>query len=314
AGYLCYALALEQICMASMTVGAIMAINTVPSEAIYRFGSEEQKEKFLRPLAAGEKLGSIAFTEADTGSDPRAIKTTCRQEGDFFILNGEKQFVSLAPAADLVLIFAREEKKGLNAFLVDTSSEGYRLTERIETMGLRGLGTSTVQLDGVKVPGDNLVGERGAGFDVLREAISLGRLGVAVEGVGLSQESLNLSLGYARQRKALGKSLGELLSIQGLLGEMASRLEAARWLTYRTASMRDRGLDIKHESSLAKLFSSQTAVEVTRMGMQVFGTYGTTKNLPAERLYRDAKMAEIYVGVSEIQRAIIARSLLDSSG
>jgi alkylation response protein AidB-like acyl-CoA dehydrogenase len=310
AGYLSYALALEQICRASMTVGAVMAINTVPEEAIFRFGSEEQKKRFLVPLAKGDKLGSIAFTEAETGSDPAAITTVARKSGNGYIITGQKQFVALAPAANLALVFTKREGEGLNAFIVDTSSSGYNLREPCETMGLRGLGTSVVYLDDVQVPAENLIGKEGQGFDILLEAISLARLGVAVEGVAVAQAALEISLEYARQRKALGRAIAKLPTIQWHLAEMASRLEAGRWLVYRTAFLRDQGLDIKYESSVAKLFASRMAVEVTGRAMQIGGSYGTMKTMPLERLYRDAKMTEIYVGISEIQRSIIANYLI----
>jgi butyryl-CoA dehydrogenase len=310
AGYLSYALALEQICRASMTVGAVMAINTVPEEAIFRFGSEEQKKRFLVPLAKGDKLGSIAFTEAETGSDPAAITTVARKSGNGYIITGQKQFVALAPAANLALVFTKGEGKGLNAFIVDTSSSGYNLREPCETMGLRGLGTSVVYLDDVQVPAENLIGKEGQGFDILLEAISLARLGVTVEAVAVAQAALEISLEYARQRKALGRAIAKLPTIQWHLAEMASRLEAGRWLVYRTAFRRDQGRDIKYESSVAKLFASRMAVEVTGRAMQIGGSYGTMKTMPLERLYRDAKMTEIYVGISEIQRSIIANYLI----
>ncbi len=311
AGYFSYALALEQLCQASMTVGAIMAINTVPQEAILRFGSEEQKKRLLAPLARGEKLGGIAFTEAETGSDPQAITTTSKKSGDGYIINGQKQFVALAPAANLTLVFAKGEGKGLNAFVIDTASEGYNVREPCQTMGLKGLGTSVVYLDDVRVPQENLLGEEGQGFDILREAISLGRLGAAVEGVAVAQAALDIAIDYAKQRKALGKPIAKLPSIQWHLAEMASRIEAARLLVYRAAFARDQGPDIKYESSLAKLFASRIAVEVTDMAMQVGGSYGTMTTMPLERLYRDAKMTEIYVGISEIQRNIIAERLIE---
>jgi len=311
AGYLSYALALEQLCQASMTIGAIMAINTVPEEAIFRFGSEEQKKRLLFPLAQGEKLGGIAFTEAETGSDPKAITTVSRKSGDSYIINGQKQFVALAPATNLALVFARSEGKGLNAFVIDTSSDGYSVREPCQTMGLKGLGASVVYLDDVRVPQENLLGAGGWGFDILREAISLGRLGAAVEGVAVAQAALDIAIDYAKQRKALGKPMAKLPSIQWHLAEMASRIEAARLLVYRTAFTRDQGLDIKYESSLAKLFSSRVAVEVTGMAMQVGGSYGTMTTMPLERLYRDAKMTEIYVGIAEIQRNIIAERLIE---
>ncbi|MBA7643368.1 Acyl-CoA dehydrogenase [subsurface metagenome] len=311
AGYFSYALALEQLCQASMTVGAIMAINTVPQEAILRFGSEEQKKRLLAPLARGEKLGGIAFTEAETGSDPQAITTTSKKSGDGYIINGQKQFVALAPAANLTLVFAKGEGKGLNALVIDTASEGYNVREPCQTMGLKGLGTSVVYLDDVRVPQENLLGEEGQGFDILREAISLGRLGAAVEGVAVSQAALDIAIDYAKQRKALGKPIAKLPAIQWHLAEMASRIEAARLLVYRAAFARDQGPDIKYESSLAKLFASRIAVEVTDMAMQVGGSYGTMTTMPLERLYRDAKMTEIYVGISEIQRNIIAERLIE---
>ncbi|MCJ7426496.1 MAG: acyl-CoA dehydrogenase family protein [Dehalococcoidales bacterium] len=311
AGYLSYALALEQLCQASMTVGAIMAINTVPEEALFRFGNEEQKKRLLSPLARGEKLGGIAFTEAETGSDPKAITTASKKSGDGYIINGQKQFVALAPAANLALVFARGEGKRLNAFIVDTSSQGYNLREPCQTMGLKGLGTSVVYLDDVRVPKENLLGEEGQGFDILREAISLGRLGAAVEGVAVAQAALDVAIDYAKQRKAMGRAMAKLPTIQWHLAEMVSRVEAARLLVYRTAFARDQGQDIKYESSLAKLFASRIAVEVTGMAMQVGGSYGTMTTMPLERLYRDAKMTEIYVGISEIQRNIIAERLIE---
>ena len=309
AGYTGYTLVLEQVCQASMTVGAIMAINTVPQEAIFRFGSEEQKRDLLTPLAQGKLLGSIAFTEAETGSSPEAITTIARKSGNGYVVTGQKHFVALAPAANLALIFTRREGKGLNAFIIDTSSPGYSVREPCETMGLKGLGTSVIYLDDVYVPEQRLLGREGQGFEVLLEAITLGRLGVAVEGVAVAQAALELSIDYAKQRKALGKPIAKLPTVQWHLAEMVSRIEAGRWLVYRTAFLRNRGLDIKYESSVAKLFASQIAVEVTRMAMQVHGSYGTMKTMPVERLYRDAKMTEIYVGISEIQRNLIASYL-----
>jgi len=310
AGYVSYALVLEQVCQASMTVGAIMSVNAVPQEAVFRFGNEEQKRTFLTPLAQGKLLGCIAFTEAETGSDPRAITTISRKSSNGYIVTGQKQFVALAPVANLALVFTKREGKGLNAFIIDTSSPGFIIREPCETMGVRGLGTSVVYLDDVCVPQQNLIGEEGQGFDILLEAISLERLAVALQAVGVAQSALELSINYAKERKALGKPIAKLPTIQWHLAEMATRIEASRWLAYRTAFLRDQGLDIRYESSVAKLFASQAAVEVTRMAMQVTGAYGTMKTMPVERLYRDAKMTEIYVGISEIQRHIIANYLI----
>ena len=173
AGYVSFALVLEQLCQASMTVGAIMAVNTVPEEGIFRFGNEEQKRRLLSPLAKGEWLGGIGFTESDTGSDPRAVTTVARRSGNGFVINGQKQFMSLAPVLDAVILFARREGEGLNAFIVESKMAGFAVQETLETMGLRGLGTSIVNLDDVYVPRENLLGEEGQGFEILLEAISV---------------------------------------------------------------------------------------------------------------------------------------------
>ncbi len=310
AGYVGFVLSLEQVCRASVSVGAIMAVNTVPEEGIYRFGTEEQKRRLLAPLARGDWLGGVGFTEADTGSDPAAITTAARRKGKGFVIRGQKMFMSLAPALDVVLLFARREGEGLNAFIVERKSPGFAVQEVLETMGLRGLGTSIVNLDDVFVPEENLIGKEGQGFDILLEAISVERMSVAVQGVAVAQAALDLSLEYARQRRARGRPISRMPSIQQMLAEMASRVEATRWLVYRTAFLRDQGQSIQYESSLGKLFASQVAVEVTRLAMQVHGSYGAMKSLPVERLYRDAKMTEIYVGVSEVHRSIIANHLI----
>jgi alkylation response protein AidB-like acyl-CoA dehydrogenase len=310
AGYLSFILALEQLCRVSVAVGAIMAVNTVPEEGIFHFGTEEQKRRLLTPLARGDFLGGIGFTESDTGSDPSVITTIARRRGKGFVINGQKMFMAMAPALDVVLLFARREGEGLNAFIVESKSPGFAVQEVLETMGLRGLGVSIVNLDDVFVPEENIIGKEGQGFDILLEAISVERMSVAMQGVAVAQAALDLSLDYARQRQARGKPINRMQSIQQMLAEMASRIEAARWLVYRTAFLRDKGQSIQYESSMAKLFASQVAVEVTRMAMQVHGSYGAMKSLPVERLYRDAKMTEIYVGISEVHRSIIANRLI----
>ena len=310
AGYVSFVLALEQICQASVSVGAIMAVNTVPEEGIFRFGSEEQKKRLLTPLAQGKWLGGIGFTETETGSDPKAITTTARRSGKGFIINGQKMFMSLAPVLNVVLLFAKNEGEGLNAFIVESKTPGFAVQEVLETMGMRGLGTSIVNLDDVYVPAENLIGNPGQGFEILLEAISVERMSVAMQGVAVAQAALDLALTYARERKVQGKPISRMQVIQQMLAEMAAKIEAARWLVYRVAFIRDQGKSIQYESSMAKVFASEVAVEVTRMAMQVHGSYGTIKSLPLERLYRDAKMTEIYVGISEVHRSIVANKLI----
>jgi alkylation response protein AidB-like acyl-CoA dehydrogenase len=311
AGYLSFFLALEQICQASVSVGAVMSVNLTPAEAVLHFGNEEQKKRFIAPIAQGKALGCIAFTEAETGSDPREITTIARKSGNSYIITGHKQFVANATGANLALVFAkRESGEGLNAFIVDTSTSGFNIQSICDTMGIRGAGTSVLYLDDVEVPTENLLGKEGEGFGILLEAISGERLWVGAQALGAAQAALDVALSYAKQRKALGKPITKLLTIQWHLAEMATQIEATRWLAYRTAFIRDQGQDIKYESSMVKLFASQAAVEVTRMGMQVTGAYGAMKTMPIERLYRDAKMTEIYVGIAEVQRAIIANNLI----
>jgi butyryl-CoA dehydrogenase len=310
AGYVSYALALEQICKASVSAGAVMAVNTVPQEGIYRFGTEDQKKRLLKPLANGEWLGGIGFTETETGSDPRALTTMARRKGDGFIINGQKMFMSLAPVLNAVLLFTRREGEGVNAFIVESAQKGFVVQEVLETMGMRGLGTSIVNLDDVYVSAENLLGEEGHGFEILLEAISVERMSVAIQAVAAAQAALEIAIAYGKDRKAQGWPIAKMQAIQQMLAAMAAKIEAARWLTYRVAFLRDQGKNIQYESSMAKVFAAEVAVEVTRLAMQVHGSYGTIKSLPLERLYRDAKMTEIYVGISEVHRSIVASKLL----
>ena len=311
AGYLSFFLVLEQICQASASVGTIMSVNLTPAEAVLHFGNEEQKKHFITPIAQGKALGCIAFTEAETGSDPKEITTVARKSGNGYVINGHKQFVANASGANLALVFARREsEEGLNAFIVDTSTPGFHIESTCDMMGLRGAGTSVVFLDDVKVPAENLLGKEGEGFGILLEAISVERLWVGAQALGIAEAALDIALSYGKQRKSMGRPITKLPTIQWHLAEMATQIEATRWLAYRTAFIRDQNQDIKYESSMVKLFASQAAVEVTRMGMQVTGAYGAMKTLPSERFYRDAKMTEIYVGIAEVQRAIIANRLI----
>ncbi|MDY6917022.1 MAG: acyl-CoA dehydrogenase family protein [Chloroflexota bacterium] len=310
AGYVGYALVIEQLCRASMLAGAIVAVDALAGEAIFRHGTEEQKQRFLVPLARGERLSSFAFTEPATGSDPRAIQTRAVLQGGSYVLTGQKQFVALTPASKITVVFAKDETEKVSAFIVDSSLPGYNLRHACETMGVRGLGPSVIYLDDVSIPKENLLGQSSKGFGIMLESISVGKLGVAAEAVGIAQGALELSLDYATERKAYGKPIAHLDSIKWLLAEMDTRVEASRWLTYRTAYVRDQGASILSQSAVAKLFTSQAAVDVTRMAMQVHGAYGYMKDMEVERLYRDAKLTEIYEGVSEIQRLIIADALL----
>ena len=308
AGYKCYALAVEQISQASMAVAAIIAINALSEEAIYRYGSEEQKQKFLKPLAKGEYTAMFAFTEAATGTDPKMIVTTARPSGNYYILNGDKTFSSLAPGAGVAVIYTKDEIGKVSAFIVNPSSKGFIISKPLETMGLRGSGTCQFSLNDVFVPQENLLGDEG--YDILISSINVGQLGICAEAVGTAQAALEMSLDYAKKHPVRGKSMLQLPTIQSYIGEMASKIEAARWLTYRVAALKDEGKSIRKDVAMAKLVASQAAVDVTNMAMQIHGSYGYTKDLEIERLYRDAKVTQIYEVVSEIQRTIVATSLV----
>lgn len=309
-GYKCYVLVVEQISQASMTAAAIVAINALSEEAVYRYGSEEQKQTFLRPLARGEYVAMFAFTEAATGVDPKSITATAYPEGDFYSLRGAKTFTSLAPGAKIAVIFAKDDTGNVSAFIVDPLSKGFTIGKCWETMGLRGSGTCQLSIEDVAVPKENLLGVKGKGYGILLLSINVGQLGICAEAVGTAQAALEMSLDYARNRPVRGESMLQLQTIQSSIGEMASRIEAARWLTYKTAAMKDEGKSIRKDVAMAKLIASQTAVDVTGMAMQIHGSYGYTKDFPIERLYRDAKVTQIYEVVSEIQRIIVATSLM----
>ena len=310
AGYLSFALALEQICKASVSVGAIMSVNTVPEEGIFRYGTEDQKKRLLYPLAKGTKLAGIGFTEPDTGSDPSLITTTAKRKGKGWVVNGQKMFMSLAPVLDYVILFAKNEQGTLNAFIADGKTKGFSVQEVLETMGIRGFGTSIVNLDDFFVPEENLLGREGQGFDILLETISIERMAVAIQAVAIAGTALELSIEYAKQRAAQGKPIAKMQAIQQMLSEMAARTEGARWPAYRAAFLRDKGQSIQYEGSMAKIIASEAAVDVTRMAMQIHGSFGAMKSLPVERLYRDAKMTEMYVGTSEVHKSIVANKLI----
>lgn len=308
-GYKAYALAIEELCSYSLTVGAIIAINALTEESLLRFGSDELKERYLPPLVAGKSLGTFAFTEGQTGSDPRAITSVAERDGDSYVITGEKTFASLAPSASVAVIFAKDDTEKVSAFLVDTKSEGFIIEKELDMMGVRGEDVCPLRLDHVRVPVSHLLGTPGQGYKVLLTAIGVGQLGIAAEAVGLAKGALRMSVDYAKNRNVKDRPMVDLPTIQGLLGEMAARTEAARWLTYRTADLKDRGKLTAKDSSIAKLFASQAANDVVDMAMQIHGSYGYSKELEIERLYRDAKVTQIYEVVSEVQRLIIGAAV-----
>jgi butyryl-CoA dehydrogenase len=310
--YLMLGMVVEELARASLAVAATVSVHHLATEAIHRFGDPDQRDRHLKPLASGAEIGCFAFTEAETGSDPRRIETTATPFDGGWRLSGEKAFVSLAPLASRGVVFAKDESGRVSAFVVDMTDSRVDVGTPYETLGARGLATAPVTFDDVLVPSADRLGESGGGYEVLLEAISVGKLCVALQAVGLGQSALGHSVAYARSRVVYGAPQSHLPTIQVKLAEMASRVEAARWMSYRSISLRDTDEPIREAAALAKLFSARVAVEVAGLAMEIHGVYGYVRGAAVERIYREAKLTELYEGVPDIQRVIVAAGLLGS--
>ncbi len=307
--FLSYVLVLEEIAKASMAVSLSIAVQFLVEDSLLLYGTKEQKERYLPALASAEKIGCFAFTEPQTGSDPKAIKTRAQETGQGFRLNGKKCLICNASLADIAIIFARD-KNGLSAFIVETNKPGFSAGEDEELMGLNGLKVGNIYLRDVEVSKDSLLGERGNGFEMLLKLISHGKTGIAAQAVGLSQAALDEAVKYARERRQKNRPISSFQVIQWMLAEMAAWIEAARLLTYKTAYAVDKGKEVFKEAAMAKLLASEVAEKVTSYAVQVHGSYGYLKRFKVERLYRDAKALGVIEGSSEIQRVIIASNLV----
>jgi butyryl-CoA dehydrogenase len=309
------AMVVEEISRANAALGLCIAVhNGVSAYPIYLFGTPEQHRRFLPLLASGEKIGTFCLTEPNAGSDTASIESTATRRGDEYVLNGNKVFVTNGGISGINLILARaqvaEGGKGLTVFVVESERKGLDKGPPEDLMGMRGNPVCPVSLNECRVPSHNVLGREGEGIKVALSTLNGGRIGIGAQALGIAQASLDVSLKYAGQRYQFGKRLVELETIQRFLADMAIRIEGARLLIYRASHLKDRGLDYAKESAMAKLYASEVAVEASRRGVQIHGGYGYTKAYPIERYYRDAKVCEIYEGTSEIQRMVIARSLL----
>ena len=304
-----YLIALEEIAAADASVAVLMSVhNSLPTQMILRYGSDAQKDRFLRKMARGELLGAFALSEPEAGSDASAVTTQAVKEGNSWILNGTKAWVTNGAAADLVVVFARTDA-GVSAFLVPTDASGYRPGTTADTMGMRTVGTGAVVLEGVRLPADHLVGEEGQGLAYATDGADAARLGVAALAVGIARRALEHAVAYCGERRQFGRALREFDAVQFKLADMATRVDAARALAHVTAARQDRGEDVAAAASMAKLFASEAAMWVTTQAIQLFGGYGYMRDFPVEKLFRDAKATEIYEGTSEIQRLNVARRL-----
>ena len=314
-----YALAMEELSRVDAGVAlSIAAHNSLCSGHIFLAGSEEQKKKYLVPLAKGEKIGCWGLTENSAGSDAGGTKTTGVKDGDSWVLNGSKTFITNGRIADTAVIMAvtdrNKGKKGISAFIVERGTKGFRPGKKEDKLGVRSSDTSELVLEDCRVPAANLLGKEGNGFvDTLR-ILDRGRIGIAAWSVGIAQGSLEAALKYAMGRKQFGHAIAEFQGIQFKLADMATQVDAARLLTWRAAARRDAGLEHTVPSSMAKLFATEMAVQVALEAVQIHGGYGFTKDYPVERFLRDSKLGTIGEGTSEVQRLVIARELLSLRG
>lgn len=311
----CYAIAMEEISRACASTGVIMSVNnSLVCDPILRFGTEEQKETFLVPLASGKRLGCFGLTEPGAGSDAGSQKTTAVRNGGSYLVNGTKNFITNAPQADTCILFTmtdREKRhKGITAFILDMKFEGVTVGKHEKKLGINASATASIILEDVRIPAANRLGGEGDGFKVAMHTLDGGRIGIAAQAVGIARASLEDALAYAKERRQFGQPIANFQAIQWMLADMATEIDAARLLTYRAAWLKDRKVRHSKESSMAKLYASEAAMRSGVKGIQIHGGYGYIKEYPAERHFRDAKITEIYEGTSEIQRLVIASAVL----
>ncbi|HEX5437119.1 MAG TPA: acyl-CoA dehydrogenase [Gemmatimonadaceae bacterium] len=316
-----YLVALEEIAAVDASVAVAMSVhNSLPTQMLLLWGSDEQKEHYLKPMARGEWLGAFALTEPEAGSDAASLRTQAERDGDCWVLNGTKAWVSSGNHADVLLVMARTDTpierrgaRGISSFIVTPDMPGFHVGKKEDKMGLRASPTVQLVFENLRVPAHNLLGQEGQGFVYAMQSLDHGRLGIAAQSIGIARAALEHSVRYAAERRQFGKPIKEFEAIQFKLADMATRITAARSLLYSAAAAKDRGEPITQFSAMSKLLASETAMWVTTQAVQIFGGYGYVKDYPVERLFRDAKVTEIYEGTSEIQRIVIARELYANS-
>jgi butyryl-CoA dehydrogenase len=318
-----YTIVIEEISRACANMGVILSVNnSLVCDPIEKWGNEEQKKRFLGPLARGEKLGCFALTEPDAGSDASNQKTRAVREGNCYRISGQKVFITCGQAADLCVLFAmtdpEKKARGISAFIVDAETPGFDRSRHQVKLGVNASGTVEIFLTDVRVPAENLLGKEGEGFKIAMSTLDGGRIGIAAQAVGIATEAFEAALSYSKARRAFGKPISDFQAIRFFLADMATELDAARLLTRRAAFAKDRarqtGGRYGLEAAVAKLFAAEMAQRVTTRALQIHGGYGYTKEYPVERNFRDARITEIYEGTSEIHRVIIAREIFKDAG
>jgi hypothetical protein len=312
--YVALALVLEEIAAGDGGTSTVISVNNCPVCSIaMMYASEEQKQRWLRPLASGELLGAFALTEPHTGSDAAALRTTATRDGDEYVINGSKQFITSGKYGDVAIVMAVTDKaagkKGISAFWVPVDTPGYIVAGIEQKMGQHSSDTAQIVFDNCRIPAANLIGEEGMGYKIALSGLEGGRIGIASQSVGMARAAYEAALAYAKERESFGKPIFEHQSVQFRLAEMAMKIEAARQLILHAAAMKDAGLPCLKEAAMAKLFASEMAERVVSDAMQVFGGYGYVADFPVERIYRDVRVCQIYEGTSDIQKILIARAL-----
>jgi butyryl-CoA dehydrogenase len=313
--YMTYCLVVEELSRVCASTGVTLSAHiSLAGWPIYTFGTEEQKQTYLRPMAEGKKLGAYGLTENNSGSDAGSMRMTAKRDGDHYMLNGTKIFITNAGDADIYVVFALtdplQKHKGCSAFIVEKGTPGFTFGKKEKKLGIRSSPTMEIIFDNCRIPMENRLGQEGEGFKIAMRTLDGGRSGIAAQAVGIAQGALDVSLAYAKERRQFGKPIAQQQAIGFKLADMATKIEAARLLTYQAAWRESQGLSYGKESAYAKLFAGDTAMEVTVEAVQIFGGYGYTKAFPVERYMRDAKITQIYEGTNEIQRMVISRILL----
>ena len=309
-----YVIAMEEIAAACASTAVIMSVNnSLVCDPLMKFGNDEQKKEYLTPLAKGEKLGCFALSEPNAGSDAARQQTTAVQDGDNFILNGTKNFITNGKEANIAIVFAMTDKakghKGISAFIVPTDVKGFNVSRLEHKLGIRASSTAQIMLEDMKLSKKNLLGNVGDGFKVAMSTLDGGRIGIASQALGIARAAMEESIEFAKQREAFGQMIHNFEAIQWMVADMATRLDAARLLTLRAAYLKDKKTRFTKEAAMAKVFAAEAAMWITTKAIQIHGGYGYTTDYPVERHFRDAKITEIYEGTSEIQRLVIAANM-----
>lgn len=315
ADYVSYAIIMEELSRRCASTGTYAtAAASLVSLPILNYGTEEQKQKYLKGISSGEMIGAFGLTEPGAGSDASAQQTTAKLDGDYYVLNGRKTFITNAPICDFAIVIAVTDRskglKGTTAFIVESNLEGFSHGAHEDKMGIRGTQTSDLIFENVKVPKENLLGKEGIGFKIAMKTLDAGRIGVAAQALGVAQGALDEAIKYTKERVQFGKTLSKFQNTQFTLADMETKVNAARWLVYDAAQKKDAGIPMTKESAMAKYYAAEIANEVASKSLQLHGGYGFIKDYPIERIYRDARIMTIYEGTSEVQKMVIASSIL----